>query len=195
MKNKDLILVGGGGHCKSCIEVIETSSDFIIKGILDLPGNTGNMVLGYPVIGTDSDIAGLVLQKHSFLVTLGSTGPSPKRAELYRLLRSLGAGLVTVAATTAVISRSARLGAGTIVMHHAIVNASAVIGDNCIINSRALVEHDAVIGDHCHISTGAIINGGVRVGEGTFFGSGAIAVQEAVVPAHSFIKAHTLFIK
>ena len=30
-----LILLGGGGHCKSCIDVIEQESKYTIEGILD----------------------------------------------------------------------------------------------------------------------------------------------------------------
>ena len=31
---KSLILFGNGGHCKSCIEVIESTGTFRIKGII-----------------------------------------------------------------------------------------------------------------------------------------------------------------
>ena len=37
MQKPEIILVGGGGHCKSCIDVIEAEGRFIIKGIIDLP--------------------------------------------------------------------------------------------------------------------------------------------------------------
>ena len=36
MDKLEIILVGGG-HCKSCIDVIEAEGRFIIKGIIDLP--------------------------------------------------------------------------------------------------------------------------------------------------------------
>jgi UDP-3-O-[3-hydroxymyristoyl] glucosamine N-acyltransferase len=137
----------------------------------------------------------VVHQKVSFLITIGSIGPPLKRIKLYNLLKSLGGEFATVTAPTALISKHAKIGLGTIVMNHAVVNASAVIGDNCIINTKALIEHDAIIGNHCHISTGAIINGGVEVGEATFFGSGVVSVHDTKIPANSFIKASSLFIK
>ncbi len=55
-----IILIGGGGHCKSCIDVIESEGKFQIKGIIDLPSELGNKVLGYPVIGNDDDIDSFV---------------------------------------------------------------------------------------------------------------------------------------
>ena len=53
---QNLILIGGGGHCKSCIDVIEGVNDYKILGILDTADKVGQEVLGYKIIGTDSDI-------------------------------------------------------------------------------------------------------------------------------------------
>ena len=36
-----IILIGGGGHCKSCIDVIESEGRFQIVGIVDLKENIG----------------------------------------------------------------------------------------------------------------------------------------------------------
>ena len=55
MEIKKLILVGGGGHCKSVIDVAE-SAGFNIIGILDTSDNVGKKVLNYKIIGTDIDI-------------------------------------------------------------------------------------------------------------------------------------------
>ena len=55
--HKPLIFIGGGGHCKSVIEVAE-SAGYSILGILDMPENVGNEVLpDHRVIGTDDDIS------------------------------------------------------------------------------------------------------------------------------------------
>ena len=49
MKKKGIILLGAGGHCKSCIEVIESTGEFEIEGILNRGKEIDN-VLGYPVL-------------------------------------------------------------------------------------------------------------------------------------------------
>ena len=41
---KPLILVGGGGHCKSVLEAAE-SAGYQILGVLDMPENVGKEVL------------------------------------------------------------------------------------------------------------------------------------------------------
>jgi hypothetical protein len=53
---EQIILIGGGGHFKSCIDVIEQEGIFDIAGIVDISEKRGLIVLGYPVIGTDADL-------------------------------------------------------------------------------------------------------------------------------------------
>ena len=49
---KPLILIGGGGHCKSVIDVAE-SAGYRIAGILDRPEEFGKKILNYEVIGNE----------------------------------------------------------------------------------------------------------------------------------------------
>jgi sugar O-acyltransferase (sialic acid O-acetyltransferase NeuD family) len=192
MKKQDLILIGGGGHCKSCVDVIEKENKFFIKGILDLPEKIGEKVLDYFIIGSDVDIEELSRSYQCFLITIGHVRSPEKRIHLFNKLIKLGITLPTIISPLSYVSKYAIIGKGTIVLHHALVNSGAVVGDNCIINTKALIEHDAIIGNHCHISTGSIINGTVKVGQGTFYGSGAVCRESLTIPEFSFIKANSI---
>lgn len=77
---KPLILVGGGGHCKSVIDVAESMGHSIL-GILDLPENVGHSILGYPVLGTDDDIP-LFVNQADFIVTVGFIKESSLRLKI-----------------------------------------------------------------------------------------------------------------
>lgn len=175
MESNNLILVGGGGHCKSVIEVAE-SVGYNIKGILDTPENVGKSVLGYPVIGTDEQINRFV-DDHWFIVTVGQIKDVSLRIRLHEKIKDAGGKLLTLTASTAYVSKYALLGEGTVIMHKAMVNADAKIGVGCIINTFANIEHDAVIGNYCHISTGAMVNGNCKVGHKTFLGSQSVMVN------------------
>jgi len=188
--NETIVLIGGGGHCRSCIDVIEQEGRFKIAGIVDLPEKLHQSVLGYLIIGSDKDLPELIALHTNVLITLGQIKSPARRRDLFNSARALGARFPVVKSPLSYVSKHARIGEGTIVMHQALVNAKARIGLNCIINTKALVEHDASIGDHCHISTGAIVNGGVEVGEGTFWGSGAVSKEYTSIPPNSFIKAN-----
>ena len=167
----EIILVGGGGHCKSCIDVIEAQRRYKIKGIIDLPSEIGKTILDYKVIGNDENLPNLASQGFYFLITLGHMGNAKRRRELFDIIKSNGGKLPAIISPTAVVSRHAKIGEGTIIMHKSMVNVDATIHDNCIINSKALIEHDVVIGDDCHISTNATINGNCTVNDRVFIGS------------------------
>lgn len=194
MKEK-IILIGGGGHCKSCIDVIEQEGRFTIAGVVDVPEKQQHKVLGYRMIGSDTDLGELIKTYRNVLITLGQIKSPNRRIALFNDLMQMGACSPVIQSPLAYISSHARVAEGTIVMHHALINAGANVGRNCIINTKALVEHDAVIEDHCHISTGAVVNGGVKIGSGSFFGSGAVAAENTSIRSNSFIKANSLYRK
>ncbi len=184
---QNLILIGGGGHCKSCIDVIEQTGRFQVAGIVDVTKKLHQKILGYEIIATDDELPRLVNEYENFLITLGQIKSPKKRISIFQTLKESGAKLPVMVSPLAYVSKHARIEEGTIVMHYALVNAGAKIGKNCIINTRALIEHDAIVADHCHIATGAVINGGVRVGPGTFFGSNAVSKEYVEIGENAVI--------
>ena len=180
---KDLYLIGGGGHCKSCIDVIELEGKYQIKGIIDIFEKVGHEVLGYKIVGTDEDILKLSGENCEFLITVGQIKSSDAREKYHNMKLNFA----TIISPRAHVSKHAEIGKGTIVMHDSLVNAGAKIGKNCIINTKALIEHDGVIEDLCHISTGSIVNGDCIVREKTFIGSNTVLKQGQEIPAGSVI--------
>lgn len=184
---EEILLIGGGGHCKSVIDVIEQQAKYHIAGIIDKKELVSTEVLGYKIIGSDEDLPSLQKQFTHAIVTVGQIKSNATRVNLFETLKKLGFNMPVVISPLAYVSRHASIDEGTVVMHGAIVNADAKIGKNCIINSKALIEHDAVVEDNCHISTGAIVNGGVVVKTSTFFGSNATSKE--YIKVDGFIKA------
>lgn len=188
---KDLILIGGGGHCKACIDVIESTGEYRILGILDKQELIGNKVLSYEIIGTDADM--VKFKDCSFLLTIGHIKENQIRRRLYQQIEETGLDLATIISPRAYVAGSAKIGKGTIVMHDALINAGVVIGENCIINTKSLIEHESEIGDFCHISTGAILNGNCMLGSDVFVGShatianGVNIIEKTVVGAGALV--------
>jgi len=184
-----LYLIGGGGHCKAAIDVIETERRFEIAGIFQ-PKEAGlEPVLGYPILGDDADLRALLPTDVSLLITVGQLKTPEVRRSLFDKFSQWGATFASVVSPKAHVSRHAHVGVGTLIMHSSIVNAMGRVGCNCIVNTLALIEHDAEIGDHTHISTGARINGGVKVGSGCFIGSGAVVREGVRIGANCVVGA------
>lgn len=187
-----IILIGGGGHCKSVIDVIEQEARFEISGIVDKPELLGSKILGYPVIGTDNDLEKLVKKYKNALITVGQIKSPLTRIKLFDLAIKVGFVLPEIISPNAYISKHSKIGKGTVIMHDVIINSSVSIGNNCIINTKALIEHDCSIDDHCHISTNVIINGGVRIGSKCFVGSNVTTNNNIIIKDNTFIKAGSL---
>ena len=189
MKEK-IVLIGGGGHCHSVIDVIELENRYEIIGIIDTKENIGKKVLGYEIIGCDDDLETIFLSCKNALITVGQIKTSDLRIKLFDKLKDIGFNFPVIISPIAYVSKHAIIDEGTVIMHHALVNANVKIGKNCIINSKALIEHDCIICDNCHISTSSVINGGVTVKANTFFGSNATSKQ--AIEIAGFIKAGSL---
>ena len=173
---RNIVLLGAGGHCKSCIEIIESLKKYKIKGIIDKNKIEDNF-MGYKILGSDSELKDVISKNDFGLVCVGQINSPSIRIKLFNLLKNESIEIATVKSKSSIISSNSKIKKGTIVMHNTVINTGVEIGLNCIINTGSIIEHDSIIEDHCHISTGAIVNGNVRIGSGSFIGSGCIIKQ------------------
>lgn len=190
-----IILVGGGGHCKSSIDVIEQEGKYRIIGILDLPDMVGKRIMEYEIIGTDNDLPAFIKSVDNFLITIGQIRTSEKRIALWKMVKESGANLPAIVSPNSYVAKSAKIGEGSIIMHHAIINADASVGANCIINSKALIEHEVLIGDFCHISTGSVVNGQTKVGNRCFVGSNSTIYNNIRIVDDTIVSAGSIVLK
>jgi sugar O-acyltransferase (sialic acid O-acetyltransferase NeuD family) len=190
-----IILIGGGGHCISCIDVIRSENKFKIIGIFDTPDKIGNLVLGIPIIGTDSDIPNIISKCKNFIVTVGQIKSPFIRCKIFDLIKKNGGNLPIIISERAYVSSSAFVDEGSIIMHNVLINANAKIGKNCIINTGALIEHESIIEDFCHISTHAVVNGQVKVGKNSFLGSNCVIANNVSLPEDIIVAAGTCILK
>ena len=184
----NLVLIGGGGHCVSVIDMIENGNEYKILGILDSNIKENN-ILGYKILGGDNLIPELVNENTYFLITVGQIKSYSTRKKIAKILIENKAKLATVISSLAYVSKHASIEEGSVIMNHAVVNAKAKIGKNCIINTMSNIEHGASIGEFCHISTCAVVNGESVIGNGTFIGSNATISNNIVIKDNSVISA------
>jgi len=186
---ESILLIGGGGHCKSVIDVIEAENKYKIIGIIDKAEKLGKKTFGYETIGADDDIPQLAKVYNNFIITVGHIKTPDLRIKLYEKVKKSGGTLPTIISPIAHISKYSRIGEGTVIMHHAIVNSDALIGKNCIINNRALIEHDTCIGNFSHISTSVTVNGNCIIHDNCFIGSGSVIVNGLSISKNTIVGA------
>lgn len=186
---KEIILIGGGGHCKSCIDVIENENKFNIAGIVDIKDKLFQKVLNYEIIASDENLEELVKKYEYFFITIGQIKSVEKRIEKYKFLKSFNVKFPVIISPLAYVSKYSFIDEGTIIMHKVFINTNVSIGKNCIINTGAIIEHGSKVGDNCHISTGSIVNGECNVGDGTFIGSNSVILNNINIFKNTIIGA------
>jgi sugar O-acyltransferase (sialic acid O-acetyltransferase NeuD family) len=169
-----LIIFGGGGHAKMCIDVLRRMGTFEIVGILDSKLEIGSTVLGVPVIGRDTELPRLFDEGVRLAVNgVGAASSHKTRSAIFDRLKEAGFVVPNLVHPSAVVEASARLGEGNQVMAGAVLGSDATVANNCILNSNCVVSHDCELQDNVHVAPGAILGGHVKVGRDTLIGMGA----------------------
>lgn len=190
---KRLLLIGGGGHCRSVLDCAMSLDVYDEIGIIDREKTS---FLGVDVIGTDDMLPQLFADgwKYAF-VTVGSVGNTTRRRRIYKMLKEIGFTIPQIISPFAAIARDVSIEEGTFVGKKTVVNTGAALGCCSIINTGAIVEHDCIVGDFSHISPGAVLCGQVSVGSDTHIGAGSVARQQIIIGNHVLIGAGSVVLK
>lgn len=192
----DIVLVGGGGHCKVVISIIKKLDTFNITGISDMKENLGKEVLGIETRYTDDQLEALHDKGIKYaLVTLGSVGNPDNRIRLFEKLKQIGFEIPLIISKDATVDESIEIKEGTVIMPGVIINPGTKIGKNCIINTGAIIDHDCMIGDHVHIAPGVTLSGSVKIGTGSHIGTGASVIQSISIGRNALVGAGSVVTK
>lgn len=187
-----LILIGGGGHCRSVIDSIDKSL-FDDIGIVDNSIPIGEVVNGVPVIGRDNDLCKLHKQGFQYVfVSVGSIGNTKLREKLVDYSKKIGFQFINVIDSTAILSKHVKLGQGIFIGKGVIINCNSIIGSYSIINTGAIVEHECNIGQYVHIAPGSVLAGGVKIGNHTHIGMNSSLLQNINIGENCMVGARSV---
>lgn len=193
---KDILLIGGGGHCKSVIDTLKASKEYNIIGILDIKEKLGDKISDIKIMGTDDDMKKIYESgiKYSF-ITVGSVGNPNLRIKLYKKAKAIGYKIPYIIDKTSIVSPNSKIENGTFIAKGVIVNSEAKIGKNTIVNTGSIIEHDCEIGNHVHIAPGTTLSGNVRIGDRSHIGTNSTIIQNINIGEDSIIGAGSVVIK
>ncbi|OZV13445.1 serine acetyltransferase [Tissierella sp. P1] len=193
---EDIILIGGGGHCKSIIDTINKLKKYNIIGILDIADKVGNEICGIKIIGTDDSLEYYYKNgvRNAFL-TIGGIGDTLLRRKLYSIALNIGYIFPNIVDNTAIVSDKIEIGHGNFIGKGAIININAKISNNSIINTGAIIEHDCNVGAFCHIAPGSTISGNVVIGDNTHIGTNSTIIQNIKIGDNAIIGAGSVVIR
>lgn len=190
---KSIVLIGGGGHCRSVLDSLKRCGEYEEIFITDPSIPPHITIDGAIVVGDDSILFDLYHRGvQNAFITVGSVGKRESlglRRQLYDKVSKIGFEFPAIIDSSAIVANTASISEGAFVGKGAIVNADAIVGKMTIINSGAIIEHDCFIGDYSHVSIGAVIAGDVRVEEYSFIGANATIIQGKKIGTNCVIGA------
>ncbi len=195
----DLVIVGGGGHGREVLDVIEAvvagvaATGLRVLGVLD-DGHPDLLRLaarGLRVLGGVDHLA--TLEEVGFGLGIGS---ATARRALGERLAPLGrpspalrhpaatVGSLVVRDAGSVLAAGARLTTNVVVGAHAYVGPNATVGHDCLLAPYAtlypgaVVSGNVTVGEAATVGAGATVRQGVHLGDGCFVGAGAVVLDD-----------------
>jgi acetyltransferase EpsM len=169
----EVIIYGGGGHGKACLELLRALRTYRVVGFVDDGLSTNETIMGVPVLGGGEVLAELYARGVRLCVNaVGGIGNLGVRARVFQRIAESGIVCPVVVHPTAYVESSASLSPGVQVFPHAYIGSEARVGFGGIVNTGAIVSHDCDLGECVNISPGAILAGEVQVGAGALIGMG-----------------------
>jgi sugar O-acyltransferase (sialic acid O-acetyltransferase NeuD family) len=189
--SEKLVVAGTGGLGREVMflinEVNKETTIYDILGFIDGDdSNTGKMVDGFQVLGTDD----WLLQCDEETNVVIAIGSGKIRSLVYEKL-SVNKKLKfpSVLANNTVLPANITFGQGCIVLPSCVFSPNVAVGSFSVINPACTIAHDVIIADFATLSPGVNIAGNVNIKEYTNIGIGACVIQGIGIGCNTIIGA------
>jgi sugar O-acyltransferase (sialic acid O-acetyltransferase NeuD family) len=168
---KDIIIIGGRGGCKMVIDAIISSKSHNIRGIIDNEMEVGEQVMGYNIIGNDSNLTELFkLGFKNIVLSFSMLSNLKLRNEKYRYYTDFGFKFPNIIHKHAILESSVILGYGNIILAGSVLGSEVSIGNVNYINTGSIICHESKVGNNNHFAPNSVIAGRVKVGNNVLIG-------------------------
>ncbi len=190
-----IIILGGGGHAKALIDLIQLAGEYEIAGILDHKLEPGAEISGIPVLGNDDMLTGISAKNiRNACIGVGSIKDTLKRKALFEKVKEAGFFVPPLIHPGAFVSKNSKISEGVQLMTITVVQTDSFIGENTLINTGAIIEHDCTIGRHVHVCPAAVVSGECNVEEDSFIGTGATVINSIRIGKNVTIAAGSVVV-
>ena len=186
----DILIFGSGNQAKVTIDIIELLNVYEIAGLIDIK-NVNNL-LDYPVLGTESDLIDININKG--IIAIGNNW---LRSQVNRTIINIipSFSFINAIHPSAILANNVKIGNGSQIMAGVVINSSAIIGSHSLINTNSSIDHDCIISKYCSINPGVALGGHVTVGEFSSVGIGSSVIHDINIGKHTNIGAGSNVVK
>jgi len=170
---KNAVIIGGGGHSLSMIDILLNSNEWNLIGYTDI-SNKGK-IKNIPYIGNENKL-NKAKCKNLFMGLSYLKTPLDRTLRFQIISELLNKGFVfpKLISQKSNLSKFIKIGQGTVVFKNATINIDTKLGDFGIINTSSVIDHECQIGNQFFLGPGSIVCGGVEIGNNVFIGAGSV---------------------
>lgn len=188
--NRELVIIGSGGHSRVLIDILNDRDEFDIYGIVSLH-EPDKYFSTYRWIADNDEYACNQLEPGKVLMIngIGSTNDCFTRDNVYNLYVEKGFIFNNVIHATSTVSAGCSIKTGVQIMAGVTIQTGVTLDDNVLVNTSASIDHDCIIKRSTHIAPGAVLSGNVTVGMNCHIGTGARIIQNINIGNNCLIGA------
>lgn len=187
MKDKSIVILGAGGHCRPVSKIINKNFPKNKKVILDenfKKRKKLQKINNIPVIGNFSKLKS-IKNKIIFLAICDNY----KRTVFFKKYKKNIKNLIS---DSSLLATNLRMGTGNFINKASLLGNNIRLGSNNIIKNKVIIEHETVIGNNSHISPGCIVGRGVKLGSNIFIGIGSKILPKISICDDVIIRAGSI---
>lgn len=177
------------GHASVVLQIILSKGEHSIAGFIDDdPAKKGQIIKGYPVLGSMHDLAHLKATEgvEGAIVAIGD---NDARLRLMNDAQEAGLEIIDAIHPTVWIDPDVTVGKGCYMGQGVCIVTGTVIGDGVNIHTGATIDHDNRISSGANLGPGVHTAGRVNIGDCAFLGTGCSVIPDISIGHHSIIGA------
>ena len=188
-KIQNIVIIGGGGHSKVVVDIIntQTHSNYNIIGYFD--DDKKKDLCNIPYLGEIKNIKNCESENYHII----AIGNIRIRRQIYKQYNKLR--YISLVHHKSIVSQDAIIEEGTVICAGAIVQPKVKIGKCCIINTNSNIDHESIICDFVNINPSATLCGNVLIGKNTIVGANATIIEKIKIGKCNIIGAGSVIIR
>ena len=177
---RTLIIIGGGGHSKQCIEIAELMGYTSIKIYDDFKNG---FILEYEIIN-------IIIENCDIFIGIGDNRTRKLFHEKFKHMN-----FINLIHPKSNISKYSEIGLGNYIGCFTNILQNVKIGSFNILNDMSCIAHDCSIGDYNHVSINSVMTGNTHIGNGNFLCASTTIIPSKKMGDWNILGANSTLLK
>ncbi len=188
MKNKKLVIVGGGETADLAYEYFTHDSEYEVASFsVEKEYKKSDTFRGLPLEDFEFIERKYNVEEYYAFVAVSGAKLNRVRTKLYNATKSKGYKIASYISSKCFIGRNVEIGENNFILENNVIQSNVKIGSNVVLWSGNHIGHRSIIGDNCFISSHVVVSGFCEIGKNCFIGVNSCVSDGVRIADDNFI--------